>query len=197
MTSTAPRATWWRRTLHRWAGRLPTRIIWAERSEDDASAAPLFERGHLFTLRLPLLGEVTCYLHHYLRSDPDAGLHDHPWPWAVALPLAGGYREQRLTGLPLGQLGIVTRRRPPFLPYRLDGHDFHRVVVAAGRTSWSLFFVGRARAKPWGFLRPVALAAGPHPCDAVYYAAFSNEDGSHIEWWRTAPLGSALDRAAP
>lgn len=198
MTDTTIQATWWRRTLHRWAGRLPTRIIWAEKSGDDPDTAPLFERSHVFTLRLPLLGEVTCYLHHYLRSDPDTGLHDHPWPWAIALPLAGGYREQRLTGVPMGGVRYVTRRRRPLLSYRLDGHDFHRVVVADGATSWSLFFVGRSGAKPWGFLRPLPIEGEVHCyCPGVYYATFSNPDGSHAAWWRTAPMGSALERAAP
>src|SRR5260370_32406267 len=95
----------WRRFLHHWAGRLPTVIYDAEISENDPARAPLFERSHVFTARLPLLGEVTLYLHHYLRSDPDRGPHDHPWPWAIALPLAGGYHADRIKGLHQGWLG--------------------------------------------------------------------------------------------
>ena len=78
-----------RRALYAWAGRLPAVIYDAEVSGTNPARTPLFERYHVFTCRLPWLGEVTLYLHHYLRSDPDRGPHDHPWPWAVALPLAG------------------------------------------------------------------------------------------------------------
>jgi hypothetical protein len=185
-----------RRALFALAGRLPTRIIWAEQSEHDPSRSPLFERSHLFTVRLPLIGDVTCYLHHYLRSDPDAGLHDHPWPWAIAVPLVGGYREERLIGMHMGHVGSVTRRRRPLLPYRLTGYDFHRVLVENDTTSWSLFFTGQDDFKPWGFLRPVPAEMYRQTPGAAYHIV-SSKDGNHTPWHRTAPLGRFHDRAAP
>lgn len=178
--------TAWRRALHRWAGNLPTKII-------EHDGAPLFERSVVFHGRLPVVGEVTVYLHHYLVSDPDRGLHDHPWLWALALPLAAGYREERL--LSIGRtLRKVIRRRRPFMPYRLTGHDFHRVVLGE-RTSWSLFITGANGAKQWGFLRDVSVEADSH--GSVTYTPFISDTGSHTAWWEKAPLGWALKRAAP
>lgn len=141
---------------------------------------------------------MNCLLHHYLRSDPDRGLHDHPWPWAVALPLAGGYVEHRLTGVPMGTMAYAALRRRPFRFYRLTGHDFHAVRLAPGQTSWSLFFTGTNDVKPWGFLRPLV---GPRDANVVgagvTYAGHMNQDGNHTPWWRTAPLGRFHERAAP
>jgi hypothetical protein len=180
-----------RRFLHRWAGSLPTVIYYAEISESDPARAPLFERSHVFTARLPLLGAVTLYLHHYLRSDPDRGPHDHPWPWAIALPLAGGYHEDRVIGLRQGALAVTRRRRLPLLPYRLTGFDFHKVVIKDDRTSWSLFLTGSNNFKAWGFLRPL-----PDDDFGIFYAPRYSKS-SEAEWWETAPLGWALKRAAP
>lgn len=185
----------WRRVLHRWAGTLPTIIIEAEKSGLDATQEPLFERGHVFTVTLPLIGEVTCYLHHYLRSDPDRGLHDHPWPWAVALPLAGGYFERRLVRVVMGVPDEVIRRRRPFMPYFLTGFDFHSVVTRQDSTNWSLFFTGRGHFKPWGFLRttPASLPPGVH-----YHADPQKLDNADAApWWRTAPAGRFHRRAPP
>lgn len=178
-----------RRALHGWAGNLPTRIIHAEQSPTDARRAPLFERSVVWSGRLPLLGEVTVYLHHYLRSDPDLGLHDHPWPWAVALPLAGGYREERACG----PMWHRIRHRLPGLAYFLRGYDFHRVLVEPGATSWSLFVTGANGFKPWGFLRPAVDEGG-----ALFGFNFVRIPSQSAEqWWLTAPRGRALDRAAP
>jgi hypothetical protein len=176
----------WRRFLHRWAGGLPTRII-----EHDGE--PLFERSVVFSGCVPFVGHCTVYLHHYLRSDPDRGVHDHPWDWAVSIPLAAGYTEQRLAGVGRG-LAMRFVRRQPLLPYRLTGRDFHRVLLPDRRTSWSLFVTG-PNVKGWGFLRAFDLSSGS-------YALFSftphlDDSGSHTKWWRTAPLGRTLDRAAP
>lgn len=186
--------TLWRRFLHRLAGRLPTRVISAEIDPLDPAAgvAPLFERSHVFTL-----GPVTCYLHHYLRADPDRGVHDHPWPWMVALPLAGGYLEQRRVAFtPLGAPVCRLFRRSPFLPYLLRGHDHHRVLPYAATTSWSLFLHG-PNTKGWGFLRAVAARDGVEWTQRGVYTPHVEPDGSHTSWWRTAPLGRFLRRAPP
>lgn len=191
-------ATCWRRFLHRWAGNLPAVIYDAEISADDPARTPLFERYHVFTGRLPILGEVTLYLHHYLRSDPDRGPHDHPWPWAVSLPLAGGYHEDRVETIVQGMALTVRRRRRPLVPYRLTGYDFHQVVINGAPTSWSLFLTGANGHKSWGFLRPLPFAVnGVQTAAGVYYAETQPSRSGGGPWWEAAPRGRELVRAAP
>lgn len=208
-----------RHRLWDWSLSLPVKVIHAERDPvaGDMTLTPLFERYHVST-HTYLGEEVTLYLHHYLRSDPDRGVHDHPWNWAVALPLAGGYDEERFVGVGGGIISKRIIRRHPLIPYRLTGNDFHRVLVAPGKTSWSLFWTGRY-AKGWGFLneqpmaltsqtidtpaewvpavdRPALKGRTPGRSQFVYTKVESSDSGKH-RWWATAPLGSQIVRAAP
>ncbi|MFZ2869626.1 hypothetical protein [Zavarzinia sp.] len=179
----------WRRLLHTIAGRLRLKTVFAE-SDDPGVETPLFER-YLLPVR-PWGG--AAYLHHYLRSDPDRGVHDHPWGWAIAIPLAGGYVEERLTGFDVR--GPVTRmiRRRPFLPYVMTGRDFHRLHLVEGRTSWSLFIHGR-RMKLWGFLRAwVPFGYGRR---TTGYFPYRDEINAGDEWWGAALPGRLQERAAP
>ena len=57
-------------------GFLPCRII----SEGDQ---PYLERYYLMTL----FG-WRFYIHRFVASDPDRGLHDHPWPKAYSIILS-------------------------------------------------------------------------------------------------------------
>lgn len=89
------------------------------------------------------------YLHHFLRSDEDRCLHDHPWPF-TSIILTGGYFEETPckcgiqpdhTLLLWYGLGSVLRRPAEWR---------HRVVLKDGVQPWTLVFVGRRRRK-WGF----------------------------------------------
>jgi len=188
-----------RRALHFVTGFLPLRVIDAEGELDPQAMMPLFER--YFVCQAPRwLGGWTVYLHHYLRSDPDRGPHDHPWSWAVSLPLAAGYVEERLDGFNAKGPRLRYIRRRPFVPYRLTGRDFHR-VISNGRTSWSLFIHG-PYTKGWGFLR--STHAVPLPDGGVYrfespevrFHPFKNDNDGSARWWRTAPRGRDQERAA-
>lgn len=86
---------------------------------------------------------VTAYLHHFVDSDPDRGLHDHPWRWSYSLVLVGGYLEQRFDGFHLRKPGRI---------HSIRGTTFHRVILEARRDAWTLFIHGE-RYKKWGFLR--------------------------------------------
>ncbi len=104
-------------------------------------AAPLMTRYVIF--RCEAFG---VYLHQFHRSDYDRALHDHPWPF-VAIVLKGGYDEehdQTIDGKP-----IIEHRRPGQILLR-PAEWRHRVLLPAGRTSWSLCLVGR-RSRRWGF----------------------------------------------
>ena len=65
--------------------RLPCRLI------DGPEGEPYLERYYLFGLF-----DRHVYVHRFTDSDPDRGLHDHPWNRALSLVLTGGYREIRM-----------------------------------------------------------------------------------------------------
>lgn len=176
------------------AGQLPCKII----SED---GTPYLERYYLFTV----LG-IRFYLHRFVGSDPARGLHDHPWPWAGSVVLAGHYIEER-RGYEQNETAIVlsrffgtegtTRTRVRWFNW-MTGDTFHRVVLDKGldnleQPCWTLFFHRAVNAKPWGFLRTIeghtAAFWVPHnyPLDGAA--------GSTGRWWRHVPRGNKSTRS--
>lgn len=155
-----------RRFLFWLTGRLPARAI------DGDDGEPYLERYFLFDF----LG-VKAYIHRFVASDPDRGLHDHPWGRSLSLVLVGGYREVR-------RRGTQAARCRSLEPWRLNyirGSDFHRIVLDPGEEAWTLFLHG-ARTKGWGFL--INGAYRPHACD--------KDDYPQRAWWTTAPSGREL-----
>jgi hypothetical protein len=144
--------------------RLPCRII----SDGDR---PYLERYYLFTL----FG-VRFYLHRFVASDPDRGLHDHPWPWAFSVILSGWYYEHRRGNFrEVRWLNLIT------------GDTFHRVILPNGPV-WILFAHRARRSKEWGFLR----AYDP---ETICYV--KHKPGVAEQWWKSAPLGREQERRAP
>lgn len=183
-----------RERLYAWTGRLPVRIFYAEEHTGATRRTPLFERYYLGTS-----GRWTYYVHHYLRSDPDRGLHDHPYMASWALPLAGGYVEQRGAGF--SRLGVPLARRiprPAGVPYRLPGTAFHSLELEPGVTSWSLF-AHTPSAKGWGFLRALRGAGpvAPGVPTTAYVPATDQRVTDEAAKWARRPLGRDVDRAAP
>jgi len=162
--------------LYRITDHLPCRIIDGEQGE------PYLERYYLFGI-----GGWHAYLHRFVDSDPDRGLHDHPWNRALSLVLSGGYDEIRFSD-DLHQQTTTRIIRPGRLN-RLRGADYHRVLLRDGRPAWTLFLHG-PRVKGWSFLRN-----GEHRPMARDASEFR-----HRDWWRHAPSGRrvrALRAAAP
>lgn len=164
------------RLLYWLAGRLPCRII-------SDNGTPYLERYYFGTL----LG-VRFYLHRFVGSDPNRGLHDHPWPWAGSVVLRGFYYEETRNGL----------RKVRWLNW-LTGDTFHRVILHPEgwdklTPCWTLFFHRAAYTKPWGFLRPLegekVLMWWPHnfPKDG---------QATSGEWWNEVPQGRFESRRAP
>jgi hypothetical protein len=153
--------------LIRITDRLPCRLI------DGPGGEPYLERYYLFGL----FG-WHAYLHRFVDSDPDRGLHDHPWGRALSLVLTGGYREIRYAD-PASETTQERRIRPGRLN-RLRGEDFHRVVLERGIPAWTLFLHG-PRCKGWGFRRN-----GQYTEMARDAAEFR-----HRDWWKQAPNGRA------
>jgi len=169
-----------RRLLLAWSARLPCRLI----QED---GRPYLERYYIGT---PFGWRI--YLHRFVGSDPDRGLHDHPWKRAYSIVLSGWYFDERRDGLHIIR----------FLN-KLDGDTFHRVILprdhylggglpaqavaAMPAECWTLFVHKVGHAKPWGFLRPLDNGA------AVFAPATYPDGGNRSgEWWRTAPTGAEV-----
>lgn len=141
--------------------RLPAREIRGEHGD------PYLERYYVFSLR-----GWNVYIHRFLASDPDRGLHDHPWENSISLVLSGGYRELRTYSYRILRPGYLNRIR---------GHDFHRILLDPGREAWTLFLHG-PRTKGWGFQRNGE------------YTPFAEhkDDYPAARWWETAPRGRYL-----
>ena len=168
------------RLLYRFTAHLRCRIINGNHGE------PYLERYHLF--RLPGGGGV--YIHRFIDSDPDRGLHDHPWNSAASLILTGQYRELRFAEsnhkkkigdriLKAGRLNI------------LDGDDFHRIVLVDDKPVWTLF-AHSAKIKDWGFMTVSEAGESQYaPHEDV------TSEAGHANWWKVAPRGKMTARALP
>ncbi len=147
-------------------GKLPARVIDGDHGE------PYLERYFLCSF----LG-ATVYIHRFVASDPDRGLHDHPWGRSLSLVLVGGYREVRRSGAKAARCRTLN----PWQLNYIRGTDFHRIVLDPGEEAWTLFMHGK-RTKGWGFLRNGKYLAHTHDKD----------DYPLRQWWATAPTGRAL-----
>jgi hypothetical protein len=154
--------------LYRISERLPCRFIDGEQGE------PYLERYYLFGV----FG-WHAYLHRFVDSDPDRGLHDHPWKRALSLVLTGGYDEIRPTGSGKGE--VTSRFVRPFRLNFLCGEDFHRVVLRRGCPAWTLFMHG-PRIKGWGFVQDGKFRAMAR--DAAEFR--------HRDWWKRALSGREM-----
>ncbi len=156
-----------RNLLYRLSSRRPLRII----SEGERPYLERYYVGTAFGIRV--------YLHRFVGSDPDRGLHDHPWAWAASFILAGRYNEERRDGM----------HRVRWFNF-LVGDNFHRVILPPGGLDvWTVFVHRVGRSKPWGFLRPtqsegVSMYHGHTPQIAD-------------DWWRSVPLGRDEPRRMP
>lgn len=97
--------------------------------------------------RFPLAARV----HQILRSDDDRAFHDHPWAY-VTIILKGGYTEVRPifdeSGLFIGE--SREWRGAGSILYR-PAKSWHRLEIAEGVDTWTLFITGR-KVQQWGFL---------------------------------------------
>jgi hypothetical protein len=132
---------------------------------------PIYDGDLLYLERFYVgrVGKYTIFLHKICASDPDRGVHDHPWN-SFSILLAGSYDEEILVpqvqtvidfispsyrkGFPdrygLGRLLTIYRRVHWF--NRIPGFKFHRLVLIGSHPVWTLFIHGK-RFKSWGFWR--------------------------------------------
>lgn len=176
-----------------WSARLPCRLIQEE-------GQPYLERYYVGT---PLGYRI--YLHRFVASDPDRGLHDHPWTWALSIILAGWYFEER-RDTPNGAPRVVRGIN------RLTGDTFHRVILPRDfcgglrnedaltaeemavlpADCWSLFIHRARHSKPWGFLKRLPGT------DGFTFLPVTYPDGGSRsgDWWLGAPLGREVRASA-
>lgn len=97
---------------------------------------------------LPRNRLFNVYLHHFLRSDDDRALHDHPWA-NFSLILRGEYTEHTIAAG-----GVHHRRlmRQSAWRFRPSGKLSHRIELHAG-PCWTLFITGPFY-REWGFHCP-------------------------------------------
>jgi hypothetical protein len=112
-------------------------------------------------------------LHHFLRSDEDRDLHDHPWSF-LSIILWGGYWEHvagptvpdpdhccslcvehspapgRHCALNEGRRTTIRTWYGPGSILWRPAPSVHRVELREGRTAWTLVFTGPKR-REWGF----------------------------------------------
>jgi len=128
--------------------------------EEERGQVILDDDGSLYLIRVYLVRVMRrvlpgLFIHRFCRSDHDRELHNHPWDWAVALVLTGGYVEERKEGLE----GRVTKRtlRPLSLNL-IRSSTFHRVQLLDEEAgAWTLFLAGPRATGGWGFLDPDTL----------------------------------------
>lgn len=139
--------------LKKWAWNLPVRQI----HDGDTLYLERFYVGEW--------GKWTCFLHRFLSSDPDRGVHDHPWDESFSVLVNGDYTEELLPKFAQEEIDLMRPLRDRHLIgetaqrvhrlvrffNRIPGGKFHRVLLNGGEV-WSLFF-HRTRCKAWGFLR--------------------------------------------
>lgn len=93
------------------------------------------------------------FLHRISAPDFDRDLHNHPWSWAFAIILSGGYTE------------TIQDRHGCQYPHCVSwfnwipGHKFHTIERLYKNPTWSLFVHG-PRVQPWGFMRHKNLVGG-------------------------------------
>lgn len=150
---------------------LPVKVI------RDDKGIPFLYRYHLFTLGND--GPGMC-IHHFVKSDPDRGYHDHPWEKSLSFILCGGYAERILDKN--NENGYITHNRKRWTFNYLKGSGvFHRVMIDEGKDAWTLFMFQK-RSKTWGM---VGL-------DGQYKAMSTQVSDNDGGWWYYVSKGLGI-----
>lgn len=151
---------------------LPVKII------RDDEGIPFLYRYHVFNLYKD--GPGMC-IHHFVKSDPDRGYHDHPWNYGLSFIATGGYEERILND---DNKTFQTKHRKPWSFNFLRGHKFHRVMLQ--KSSWTIFF-HTARAKTWNMI----------DLNGKKYAMSNTVTDKDGGWWKTSKKGISTHDHVP
>ena len=89
------------------------------------------------------------FLHKIWTKDPGRDHHNHPWLWAKAYILRGGYTEVRTR---MGWNRDLKKHYVAGDTNYIGPHVYHSIVSVLPNT-WTLFVAG-PRKREWGFLVP-------------------------------------------
>lgn len=190
--------------------RLPARLI-----QDDGVNYMI--RFYLFTMF-----KRRFYIHMFLASDPDRGIHNHPWRKAWSFILLRWYFEE-LRG-PANQTGMASKgRRVRKVKWfnSLTADTTHRVILPDDKPVWTLFVHTVGDVQEWGFFQ--RIDEGQHQADELHHyrnetitlTRFSKQDHlgdglymweareiytpfqypggvKNSAWWKTAPNGRII-----
>lgn len=166
------------------SGYLPCKIINGENGQ------PYLERYMI--ARWGKDGEHTIFLHRFLDSDPDKGIHDHPWD-SKSFILAGGYNEKRL--VKEGALEkVILRNIRPLTFNKIGKGDFHQIIMKKNTPAWTLFYHG-PRVKHWGFQYYDVLPNGT--MKRSEFVPFNDTTKIDEKWELTAKKGKDTQRTYP
>jgi ADP-ribose pyrophosphatase YjhB (NUDIX family) len=142
----------------------------------DDKGVPFLYRYHIFSWSND--GPGIC-IHHFVKSDPDRGYHDHPWLKSFSFILCGGYEERILND---DRKSYTIHQRKRWRINYLNGVEtFHRVMIEEGKDVWTLFFFQKRR-KTWGM---VGLDGEYHPMSTTVH----DQDGG---WWNHVMKGLGI-----
>lgn len=161
--------------------RLPARLI-----QDDGVNYMI--RFYLFTMF-----NRRFYIHMFLASDPDRGIHNHPWRKAWSFILLRWYFEE-LRG-PANQTGMASKgRRVRKVKWfnSLTADTTHRVILPDDKPVWTLFVHTVGDVQEWGFFERIDESRLPadwmstYRKQAILVKTFRNKDdaeGDGIYHW--------------
>lgn len=144
---------------------------------------------------LARFGQHAFFLHRFLASDPDHGLHDHPWDMSKSLIICGGYQEKRLINVNGEIVEQVFEKRAGDINH-ISGDDFHQIILKPKTCAWTIFYHG-PRTKGWGFaLSDTKASECPRAFKKVGYEVVHDSE-SLSPWERSAPRGRHLNGRSP
>lgn len=166
------------------SGFLPCKIIKGEEGQ------PYLERYMI--ARWGKDGQNTIFLHRFLDSDPDRGIHDHPWD-SKSFIITGGYNEKRLVLINKIEK-VILRNVKPLTFNKIGKNDFHQIILKEKTPAWTLFYHG-PRVKHWGF--QYYSIKNDNTIEKNSFIPYEDKTNTEEKWEKTALKGKKSQRESP